>query len=70
MYDRFVEHLMNDLKTTKRKTGGQDHSKSYHKITISVSEKEKAEIQLVAQTQGKSVSALIKDVLKTEGIIT
>ena len=69
LYDHIIDHIMEDLKTPKRKTAGQDHSKCYHKITISVNEKEKADIQKAAQEQGKSVSALIKDLLSTEGII-
>jgi len=69
MYDNFIDYLMEDLKSPKRKTRGQDHSKSYHKITISVNEKEKAEIQAAAEEKGVSVSMLIKELLKVEGVI-
>ncbi len=69
MFDNFIDHLMEDLKSPKRKTKGQDRSKSYHKITISVNEKEKAEIQAAAEEKGVSVSMLIKELLKVEGVI-
>lgn len=60
---------MEDLKSPKRKTKGQDRSKSYHKITISVTEKEKTDIQKAAEKQGKSVSALMKELLRLEEVI-
>ncbi len=69
MYGHFIDHLMEDLKFPQRKTKGQDRTKSYHKITISVTEKEKADIQTAAEEKGMSVSALIKELLKVEGII-
>ena len=70
LYDHIIDHIMEDLKTPKRKTAGQDHSKCYHKITISVNEKEKMAIQEAAQKQGKSVSTLIKDLLRANRVIT
>lgn len=70
MYDDFIDHLMEDLKSPQRKTKGQDRTKSYHKITISVTEKEKVDIQSAAEEKGMSVSALMKELLKVEGIIT
>ena len=69
LYDHIIDHIMEDLKTPKRKTAGQDHSKCYHKITISVNEKEKAEIQAAAEEKGVSVSMFIKELLKVEGVI-
>lgn len=70
MYDKTIEGLMKELSSPKRKAKGQDHSKSYHKVTISVTEKEKVDIQSAAKKKGKSVSALIKELLKAEGAIT
>ena len=70
MYDKTIQGLMNDLSFPKRKTKGQDRTKSYHKITISVTEKEKLDIQTAAEEKGMSVSALMKELLKVEGVIT
>ena len=69
MYDKTLQGLVNDLSSPKRMTKGQDHSKSYHKITISVTEKGKIDIQSAAEEKGKSVSALIKELLKAKEII-
>ena len=69
MYDNFIKPLMEELKSPQRKTKGKDRSKSYHKVTISVTEKEKIDIQSAAEEKGKSVSALIKELLKVEGVI-
>lgn len=70
MYDDTIEELMNSLGSPKRKTKGRDYSKNYHKITISVTEKEKIDIQSAAEEKGMGVSALMKELLKVEGVIT
>jgi len=70
MFDKTVQGLRNDLSSSKRKTKGQDRSKSYHKITMSVTQKEKEDIQIAAEKEGKGVSAFIKDLLRGEGIIS
>ena len=61
--------LMSDLKVQKRKTKGQDKSKNYHKITISINEQDKNDVLTYANEKGISVSMLIKNLLQEQGII-
>lgn len=64
-----INSLLEGLNQVKRKTKGQDKSKNYHKLTISINQKDKQSIQEYAESNGMSVSALIKSILKKEGII-
>ena len=65
----FIEAILEQYDITKRKTKGQDHSKNYHKITISVSEKDKESIASYAQKHNIKVSELIREALKEKGIL-
>jgi len=68
IYNTYIDKVMDELKVPQRKTNGRDKSKSYHKITISVNEQERWDIQNFAKKEGKSVSAVIKNMLREEGI--
>lgn len=61
--DEAINSMMNTLNTPKRKSKGRDTTKNYHKITISINEKDKREIIEYAEKQGVSVSQLIKDLV-------
>jgi predicted DNA binding CopG/RHH family protein len=67
--DFINELLKSHLSITKRKTQGHDHSKNYHKITISVSEKDKEAIAAYAKKHRIKVSALIREALLEKGVI-
>nr|WP_316721747.1 DUF6290 family protein [Sulfurospirillum sp. 'SP'] len=67
--DDFIEAILGQFDITKRKTKGQDHSKNYHKITISLSEKDKESIAAYAQKHNIKVSELIREALKEKGIL-
>jgi len=64
-----IDSLLNDLNQTKRATKGRDTSKYYHKITISVSQADKDAIKLYAKGKEKTVSMIIKDLLRDNNII-
>ena len=67
--DNIIDSIMNDLDVVKRKTQGQDRSKNYHKITISVNQKDKESLQSYAQSKGVSVSEVLKALLREKAII-
>jgi len=64
-----IDTLMGDFDTIKRKSKGQDRSKNYHKITISISEKDKLSVMEYAKENNLTVSSLIKDLLRAKSII-
>ena len=69
MYNMGIEELLSNMNSVKRKTKGQNRStKSYHKITISVTKQEKEDISKMAEKRGISVSRLIKDLFREEGM--
>lgn len=68
--DDFIEAILEQFDITKRKTKGQDHSKNYHKITISVNQKEKEAVDLYAQKHNIKVSELIREALKEKGVLS
>ena len=62
--------LESAMKGKVRNTQGQDHSKTYHKITISVDAKEKQKIKKYADKHYRgNVSMLIKDLLEKKHIL-
>ena len=67
--DAIIDALLGDLVIPKRKTRGQDRSKNYHKITISISQKDKQDVIAYAEKKGVSVSKLFKQLLEDKGII-
>ncbi len=67
--DVLIENILGQFNSTKRKTQGQDHSKNYHKITISVSQKDKEAIAAYAQQHNIKVSELIREALKEKGVL-
>ncbi len=68
--EEFIQNILGEFDITKRKTQGQDHSKNYHKITISVSQKDKEAIATYAQQHNIKVSELIREALKDKGILS
>jgi predicted HicB family RNase H-like nuclease len=69
MIDDILDDIAKDLDIPKRKTSGQDKSKNYHKITISVDQETKLKVNEYAKNNDISVSKLIKDLIKEKGII-
>lgn len=67
--DALIENILGQFNSTKRKTQGHDHSKNYHKITISVSQKDKEAIATYAQKHNVKVSELIREALKDKGVL-
>lgn len=67
--DTIIDTLMEDFDTPKRATKGQDRSKNYHKITISINEKDKLSVMEYAKQNNLTVSSLIKDLLRENSII-
>ena len=65
----FINIAFEQFDITKRKTQGQDHSKNYHKITISVSQKDKEAIATYAHKNNIKVSELIREALKEKGVL-
>ena len=61
-----INDLLNNLDKPKRKTAGQDKSKNYHKITVSVDENMRADIIKLAEAQGTSISQFIKNLVIKE----
>ena len=61
-----IDDLLNNLNKPKRKTAGQDKSKNYHKITVSVDENMRADIIKLAEAQGTSISQFIKNLVIKE----
>ena len=68
-HNDFINIAFEQFDITKRKTQGQDHSKNYHKITISVSQKDKEAIANYAQKHNVKVSELIREALKDKGVL-
>ncbi len=69
-HNDFINIAFEQFDITKRKTQGQDHSKNYHKITISVSQKDKEAIAAYAQQHNIKVSELIREALKDKGVLS
>lgn len=69
-HNDFINIAFEQFDITKRKTQGQDHSKNYHKITISVSQKDKEAIAAYAQRYNIKVSELIREALKDKGVLS
>ena len=69
-HNDFINIAFEQFDITKRKTQGQDHSKNYHKITISVSQKDKEAIATYAQQHNIKVSELIREALKDKGVLS
>ena len=69
-HNDFINIAFEQFDITKRKTKGQDHSKNYHKITISVSQKDKEAIAAYAQQHNIKVSELIREALKDKGVLS
>jgi len=63
---KIISSLLNKLDKPRRKTAGHNKSKNYHKVTISVDEKMKADIVQLAKEADKSISAFIKDLVTEE----
>ena len=64
-----IDALMEDFNTPKRKSKGRDKSKNYHKITISIGEKDKLSVMEYAKKNNLTVSSLLKDLLRDKSII-
>lgn len=67
--EKIINGFFEELEKNKRPTNGRDTSKTYHKITISVSHEEKQLIQKYASDNHIKVSALIKNSLRDKNII-
>lgn len=67
--DTIIDSLLNELKTTKRKTSGQDKTKKYQKITISIDLVDKTKVIDYAKKHKVSISELIRNLLKENKIL-
>ena len=65
-----IEELMADYDRKQRASNGRDiKKKNYAKITISVTEQNKLDIENKAKSKGVSVSQLIKELFRDTGVI-
>ena len=66
-----IGSFMNELNDkTKRKSKGRDTRKNYHKITISINQEDKLAVMKYAESNGITVSYLIKELLRDKKIIS